>query len=112
MNDKFFVPFETAEALKEKGFNEEKPTYHEVVDWLAKAHHIYIGMNIINDVPRPFRYGCEIARRNRRSIFTESNPTREAALNAAIVRALQLIDFDSILDDNKDVLQRLKGGEQ
>lgn len=109
MNDKFFVPFETAAALKAKGYPQDggcaytdeddaarqpiadAPTYHEVVDWFAKAHHIYIGTNIINDVPRPFRYGCEIARRNRRSIFTESKPTREAALNAAIVRALQLI---------------------
>ncbi len=74
MNNKFFVPFETAKALKEAGYNEgcrdwydrdgllwayetettnrellevqtSAPTYHEVLDWL-EGKGLYIDYNI------------------------------------------------------------------
>lgn len=121
MNTKYFVPFESAKQLKEKGLSQYRdmfynefgrlcdwsnignidkmlghfyaaPTYHEVVDWLEEK-----GMCIIC-------YAPTIRQPNRRykaSVFIDNTidwricnttyPTREEALNAAILKALEMI---------------------
>ena len=73
MNKKFFVPFETAKALKANGYDEEceyfydekgmqcyyrttisnsdlftkqyaAPTYYEVIDWLENCKNVFISL--------------------------------------------------------------------
>lgn len=119
MNSKFFVPFETAKALKEKGYNEEcrvwydikgrlcsnvndiinsdmaethysAPTYHEVIDWL-EGKDIYISVIAnFNHHTLAFEYYCHITN-HIGDIPTEEHPTRKEALNAVILKALELI---------------------
>lgn len=133
MNAKFFVPFETAKQLREKGYNEKisyaynkgrrivragvidcnntdwdnlrkvqssypprldyiaAPTYHEVVDWLEGKGYVIEALNLcriaigriewrgrVTDVENDYEYG-------------DWALTREAALNAAILKALEMI---------------------
>lgn len=115
MNSKYFVPFETAKLLKEKGYpqitdyvfflgkivlnctNDEKcmelsgiiaaPTYHEVVDWLeGKGIRVFAHYYIDNG---KWVYVIEDFKRlqDNAGFFH----TREEALNAAILKALELI---------------------
>ncbi len=117
MNTKFFVPYETAKALKEKGYNEEHkdwydsegnlwsndynditnselaeihysaPTYHEVLDWLdGKGIRVFAHYYIDNG---KWVYVIEDFKRlqDNAGFFH----TREEALNAAILKALELI---------------------
>lgn len=119
MKDKFFVPFETAKALKEKGYSQNcssywrmeegenprivdywlldkdedrergyshisAPTYHEMLDWLEEKYNIRIVISydwceekwefIIQGITYDTWHG-----------------SREEALNAAILKALELI---------------------
>lgn len=123
MNTKFFVPYETAKRLKEKGYpqkgssywrieEEEKPrivdywlldededrergyshisapTYHEVVDWLDGK-----GQSVVVDIDKEgwFAY---IYNKNTSRISAVKGcyfSTREEALNAAILKVLELI---------------------
>lgn len=127
MKDKFFVPFETAKALKEAGYNEptifyydsddygkellaapsyfcgysneqwnkpingggryiSAPTYHEVEDWLeGKGQIVQAGRADEN------WYGLLGDACDRDVIDLGSYSTREEALNAAILKALELI---------------------
>lgn len=133
MNAKYFVPYETAKALKEKGYpqitdyvffleeivlnctDDERcmevsgmiaaPTYHEVVDWLEGKNkllniEILCGNNPITK--QRYYYGkisvCEEAEQNGMRVSNKSKSTvyrcentREEALNAAILKALELI---------------------
>ena len=129
MDKKFFVPFETAKQLKEKGYNEKisyaynkvrrivragvidcnntdwdnlckvqssypprldyiaAPTYHEVVDWLEGK-----GIEITSRKVYNFRTGQWEWRGNAKNeeySFFELGVTREAAINAAILHALE-----------------------
>jgi len=126
MKDKFFVPYETAKQLKEKGCPQDldyywmvrgkeephgvtlhdkldyeddwgvgfatfipAPTYHEVLDWLESK-----GICIHTDVAFKNNgnyWGAEIDSKLAPRIFTDLFPTREEALNAAILKALKLI---------------------
>ena len=123
MNAKYFVPFETAKKLKEKGYPQEfadwyyhesadelafvhnryvpervvtgkptelgiwyiaAPTYHEVVDWL-EGKGIMIGTGKARG-----KWYCSIDS-DTDDLTTELYPTREEALNAAILVALSMI---------------------
>ena len=122
MKDKFFVPYETAKRLKEKGYpqkgssywrieEEERPrivdywlldededrergyshisapTYHEVIDWLeGKGIRVFAHYYIDNG---KWVYVIEDFKRlqDNAGFFH----TREEALNAAILKALELI---------------------
>ncbi len=130
MNAKFFVPFETAKQLKEKGYpqtfaaayyntfddnlilitdrdsascvvegNMSKPyyvhladfytaaaTYHEVLDWLERKG-IYI--SIMYFEIRMSKWTATIDGKVSRVI--DNKKTREEALNAIILEALELI---------------------
>lgn len=129
MKDKFFVPFKTAKALKEKGYNEptifyydsdnygkkllaapsyfcgysneqwdkpingggryiSAPTYHEVVDWL-EGKGVYVTSNWEFDIERWHGNAIIPLKDYRPTNYTY--PTREEALNAAILKALELI---------------------
>ncbi len=124
MKDKFFVPYETAKALKEKGYNEEHkdwydsegnlwsndynditnselaeihysaPTYHEVLDWLeSKGVLIDCTCGYDYDTKKEW-YRCFVITRQRRfedAFISNFASTREEALNAAILKALELI---------------------
>lgn len=121
MTNKFFVPYETAKLLKENGYNEEctfywgdgiirighqlhtnkeltdntpnwlynecisAMTYHEVLDWLeGKGIHIYA--EYCNDW-----VGFIDAGETKETEATGIYPTREQALNAAILKALEML---------------------
>ena len=92
MDSKFFVPFETAKQLKEKGYPQglaledycAAPTYHEVVDWL-EGKGIVIGTGKARG-----KWYCSIDS-DTDDLTTELYPTREAALNVAILKALEMI---------------------
>ena len=121
MNNKFYVPFETAKQLKEKGYpqldnewyynsngeiklyqdldegyKEEcpimlahyyfaAPTYHEVVDWLeGKGIIITVESDVIGDYRSQFNT-------TTREYLSKWFSTREEALNAAILKALEII---------------------
>lgn len=136
MNSKFFVPFETAKLLKEKGYPQDwatkyydtfsggeisliankecvscvvegnyrhpllkrlsnlyiaAPTYHEVVDWLygkkicITCHPAYCYYGQYNG----FQY--EIQTYDEDDYPDDVYCTREEALNAAILKALEMI---------------------
>lgn len=122
MDKKFFVPFETAKLLKEKGYpqgdsdmyynpngelftrteldagyKEEypimikyyvaAPTYHEVEDWLEGK-----GIEITSRKVYHFRteqWEWRGNAKNEEYSFFELGVTREAAINAAILHALE-----------------------
>ena len=113
MNSKYFVPFETAKQLKEKGLSQYRdmfynefgrlcdwsnignidkmlghfyaaPTYHEVVDWM-EGKGIVIGTGKARG-----KWYCSIDS-DTDDLTTELYPTREEALNAAILVALSMI---------------------
>lgn len=124
MNGKFYVPFETAKLLKEKGYPEyadifydangflvnnfsrsdydapivfpviSASTYHEVVDWLEeKGIYITCYAPLLKPVGR---YGISVFNSNTDNIndlglCREAYPTREDALNAGILKALEMI---------------------
>ncbi len=109
MDAKFFVPFETAKLAKEKGYPQDKsdygyfdngdshplimfpadnfdcaaPTYHEVVDWL-EGKGIYVFTNYYDKWAGFIRIG-------RKLYDVNIYPTREEALNAAILKALEML---------------------
>lgn len=129
MNSKYFVPFETAKALKEKGYpqkwsdwyyyenidktftlvsNQEvpqgllngrqsefnfeyitaAPTYHEVVDWLeGKKKFIFAEYRGY----ATYDWVAFIRDENEKVVYLSAFPTREEALNAAILKALEMI---------------------
>lgn len=121
MNKKFFVPFETAKALKEKGYpnNTEMlydnetgelissaayanpkywigdkymyliaaPTYHEVADWLwKKGKFIFAEYRAYENDWAGF-----IGEINGEMKYLTEFPTREEALNAGILAALEML---------------------
>ena len=131
MNSKFFVPFETAKQLKEKGYPQEfadwyyhesadelafvssryvpervvtgkptelgvwytaAPTYHEVVDWL-EGKGIYLhcySPTRVQDIGQ-YTAGVFNSSTNDWGGCKSVYPTREEALNAAILKALEMI---------------------
>ena len=143
MDAKYFVPFETAKALKEKGYNEKisyaynkgrrivragvidcnntdwdnlckvqssypprldyisAPTYHEVVDWLEREKEIYITtyrvvMAYVVETPQGTIKeklgwkGCAEVPSGAEE-DTDTFITREEALNAGILKALEMV---------------------
>ncbi len=119
MKDKFFVPYETAKALKEKGYPQEidkiffdgrivtrhigikhmntlnivaAPTYHEVVDWLESSDIVVIAdLDITNNGVTDKWVGMWWTNNKQERKGTDCFNTREEALNAAILKALELI---------------------
>ena len=118
MDSKFFVPFETAKQLKEKGYPQDMdylydtdgcrkwrhltlyqmdklnfvaaPTYHEVVDWLREQYGLIVCVGF--SVARCWTWSVG----RLREILTlgaygEKESTREEALNVAILKALEMI---------------------
>ena len=131
MNAKYFVPFETAKQLKEKGYPQAwadmyystsssellykdatpdiivtgikdfdnyyvhyfaAPTYHEVVDWLEEKG-IYLHCYSPTRVQDIGQYTAGVFNSNTNDWGTCKSvyPTREEALNAAILEALEMI---------------------
>lgn len=128
MKQKFFVPYETARALKAAGYNEKvngyytkgkddtlciaycecplnntdqeaygdiaAPTYHEAVDWLeGKGILIDCTCGYDYDTKKEW-YRCFVIQRERRledKYISNFAPTREGALNAAILAALEVL---------------------
>lgn len=100
MNSKFFVPYETAKKLEAKGYpyelvchsltepwQHEKITYHEAVDWLeSKGIRVFAHYYLDNG---KWVYVIEDFKRlqDNAGFF----PSREETLNAAILKALELI---------------------
>ena len=100
MNAKYFVPFETAKQLKEKGYPQgweledycAAPTYHEVVDWLEEKG-IYLHCYSPTRVQDIGQYTAGVFNSNTNDWGTCKSvySTREEALNAAILKALEMI---------------------
>ena len=131
MNSKFYVPFETAKKLKEKGYPQEFADwyYHESADELAFVHNRYVPERVVTGKPTELGiwyiaaptyhevvdwleekgmciicYAPTIRQPNRRykaSVFIDNTidwgtcksvySTREEALNAATLKALEII---------------------
>lgn len=117
MDAKFLVPFETARQLKEKGYPQDKsdygyfdngdshpiimfpadnfdcaaPTYHEVLDWLqGKGLCITCGEPLVKQFAS--QYTATVLNNNINEwCMCGIYPTREEALNAAILKALEMI---------------------
>ena len=115
MKSKFHVPFETAKALKEKGYNSlcdcyyepdkelylgilvsnmdyedcgncSAPTYHEVVDWLEERK-----VRIFAEYCNGWWYGFIDNSEAMEVEATVRYQTREDALNEAILKALEIL---------------------
>lgn len=121
MDKKFFVPFKTAQQLREKGYPQDKsdygyfdngdshplimfpadnfdcaaPTYHEVLDWLGEKR-IYVttfwslGETDKEDTYKIWWKGfvdIPIHEEQATSVYH----TREEVLNAAILKALEIV---------------------
>lgn len=120
MDAKYFVPFKTAQLLKEKGYPQDKsdygyfdngdshpiimfpadnfdcaaPTYHEVVDWLEDKD-IYIDVCRTDNtlLESGYRWHCYIWERDTDDwcTVTIEYPTREEAINEGILKALEML---------------------
>lgn len=121
MNAKFFVPFETAQRLKEKGYPQDKsdygyfdngdshpiimfpadnfdcaaPTYHEVLDWL-QGKGIRIEVRLAYHFRKKQWSWCGYVyivedEDYETSQLADWSSTREGALNAAIIKALEML---------------------
>lgn len=114
MNAKFFVPYETAKALQIKGYPNKDgemrysicgdlhrkwlymtdivaPTYHEVIDWLERFFNKYVSVYVgFNFHTQRMEY-CGLLTTGTGEWSSENFPTREEALNAAILKALEMI---------------------
>lgn len=116
MDSKFFVPFETAQLLKKKGYPQDKsdygyfdngdshplimfpadnfdcaaPTCHEVLDWLEE-NGIYITTlwNIGETDTYEILWKCFVDITLHEEQVTSVYHTREEALNAGILAALE-----------------------
>lgn len=115
MNEKFHVPFETAKALKDKGYNSlcdcyydpdkelylgilvsnmdyedcgncAAPTYHEVVDWLEGRK-----VRIYAEYCNGWWYGFIDNSETMEIEATVRYQTREEALNVSILKALEML---------------------
>ncbi len=126
MNKKFYVPFETAQALKEKGYPQSdaefyysmfesiasgdiheraklealykerfsimikylvaSPTYHEVLDWLQEKGHPIESACVREYSDSDLNWICGIGHTS-----TKVYSTREEALNAGILKALEML---------------------
>lgn len=115
MKSKFHVPFETAKALKEKGYNSlcdcyyepdkelylgilvsnmdyedcgncSAPTYHEVVDWLEGRK-----VRIYAEYCNGWWYGFIDNSETMEIETTVRYQTREEALNDGILKALEML---------------------
>ena len=112
MDKKFFVPFETARQLKEKGYPQDKsdygyfdngdshplimfpadnfdcaaPTYHEVLDWL-EWKGIYISIMYFKVRIAPWVATID----GKVCDCINGASTREETLNAAIIKALEML---------------------
>lgn len=120
MNNKFFVPFETARALKEKGYPQESdymycdgerhwrhltlyqmnkinavasPTYHEVVDWLEeKGIYVTTCIDMLEVCGSgKIKWGCFIFPFGGKETSIGGKHNREEALNEAIKEALEML---------------------
>ena len=136
MNNKFFVPFETAKLLKEKGYPQERatmyydtlsggislitdrecvscvvegndrhplynrlsklyiaaPTYHEVVDWLQeKGIYICIEVSLVHSGDFVFCSYIDWIGNINQETHVGTYPAREQALNAGILKALEML---------------------
>ncbi len=117
MNNKFYVSFETARLLKEKGYRQRyhayyfgdsnlrkggyrgdswydspdfypAPTKSEVIDWLDKKIHIGIRYY---DLTSKWHYDITPVRPGTKAINNLSFSTRLEAEEAAIIDALELL---------------------
>lgn len=115
MKSKFHVPFETAKALKEKGYNSlcdcyyepdkelylrilvsnmdyedcgncSAPTYHEVLDWLEGRK-----VRIYAEYCNGWWYGFIDNSETMEVEATVRYQTREEALNDGILKALEML---------------------
>lgn len=117
MKSKFLVPFETAQLLKEKGYNSlcdcyympdkelylgilvsnmdyedcgncSAPTYHEVVDWLREEYGLIVCVGF--SVMKCWSWSVERLRATLQVLYCgDMQGTREEAINAAIIKALE-----------------------
>ena len=113
MDRKYYIPYETAKQIKEKGFPQEHewfycddgkgitpswdgshcdcsdgiacPTYHEVIDWL-EGRKVRIYAEYCNGW-----YGFIDNGKAREVETTTMYPTREEALNDGILKALEML---------------------
>lgn len=121
MDAKFYVPYETARQLRVKGYPQStdtwyaetakgvrtynkpsakyesiaRPTYHEVLDWILKKN-IAISVDFVCGIVCGIRqtdwYGKIRATDGKRLYrYVQHYPTREDALNAAILETLKRI---------------------
>ena len=119
MNKKFYVPFETAKMLKAQGYPQNgsdmyynldgdlgaldnhimqctiehyyaAPAYCEVLDWLVEKE-IYIDVDRCTErVIKTTIWYCFILCKDKlKGAIITGYPTREQAINAAIIRALE-----------------------
>lgn len=115
MNAKFFVPYQTAQLLKEKGYNSlcvcyyrpdkelylgilvsnmdyedcgncSAPTYHDVVDWLEGRK-----VRIYAEYCNGWWYGFIDNSETMEVEATVRYQTREEALNDGILKALEML---------------------
>ena len=119
MKSKYFVPFETAQRLKEKGYPQDKSdygyfdngdshpiimfpadnfdcaatTYHEVVDWLeGKGIYVTTCIDMLEVCGSgKIKWACFIFPFGGKETSRGGKHTREEALNAGILAALKML---------------------
>lgn len=88
MDNKFLVPIETIQKLKDYGCHFDNPTYHEVIDWIEKDYNIYMECNIwIND-DKKLIYWVHIFTPDE-DFGTDYYQSREDAYNAAFTLLIE-----------------------
>ncbi len=97
METKNYVPLEIARRLKEKGYQRGKyaanemalPTYEQVTDWLDSKYDMRI--YTVTRAGNYNGYRGVIFYNSGKNAATPYEPTREQAMNIAIIKALELI---------------------
>ncbi len=93
IDERFVVPKDTEKILRLKfGYNNrDNATYHEVVDWLERFFDKYVSVSVgFNFHTQRMEY-CGQLTTATGEWSSENFPTREEALNAAILKALEMI---------------------
>lgn len=100
METKHYVPLEIARRLRAKGYHAERyaanemalPTYEQTLDWLCRRHGkiIFTRRELVGKTEQ-VKYCGVISINGDKTLSVGNEPTKEQAMNIAIIKALELI---------------------
>jgi hypothetical protein len=96
---RFNVPQHNKESISKKTYGDESkhlvfaPTYDQVIDWFIEKHSLYIHVWVVFAHPDWWDFEVNSFDKENKSVSAhdEAYPTKYEALNAGILKAIELI---------------------